>query len=561
MTVTFNLIDAPWIPALRRAGDRPALVSLRGALNDASQWREIHADSPLTTAAVHRLCLAVLHAALRGPENPKQWKKWWHDRHWDARRLNDYLDEWQPRFDLFGKYAFWQVKEGVLDKDEPAMFLGIGADRNMGTLFDHRTAADAPPLTLRQAAQALVTAQTFKLGGGVSGGGFPNFTDAPWARGVIFFAEGDTLFETLALNLVRYPLEPSVFKYQTDDDLPVWERDDPFKRKHDAPRGYLDYLTWPSRRIRLTPPVETSEGWRVTRIQIAQGLPSPKELKDPAKRNYDIEKPKPKQAPFAPLKFESGRALWRDSATLYSWRDKKLHRPHVCNWLAELANPVNRILDSSQHLRLMAFGMATEKANIHFARAERLPLPLSFLTDENLVGKFSEATEMADKTGDALQRTLYTLAAGLTDVEYNPAPARARTPAAAEEKPKKRKKWEQDEEEQEEEKKPKADEKLVKIVNSWGRDAPFWDALEGEFERFVNALDAARDNAEGRAQALGAWQKALRRAAFETLDSAQRYVGDSPRALRAGVAARGYLAFQLGSVLPQAKPIQQEENA
>src|SRR5207247_9047327 len=122
----------------------------------------------------------------------------------------------------------------------------------------------------------------------VQGGGQPNFTDAPWARGIAFLAEGDTLFETLALNLVRYPPDAGAFKYQTDDpdeDVPVWQRDDPFKRRHDTPRGYIDYLTWPSRRIHLLPPLETPRGWVVTRAQVAQGLPLPKDLIDPAKRN------------------------------------------------------------------------------------------------------------------------------------------------------------------------------------------------------------------------------------------------------------------------------------
>jgi hypothetical protein len=381
----------------------------------------------------------------------------------------------------------------------------------------------------------------------------------------VFLAEGNTLFETLALNLVRYPLDPSAFKYQTgdpDEDIPIWERAEPFNRKRDTPCGYLDYLTWPSRRIRLMPPVETPDGWRVTRMQIAQGLVLPKDLQDPAKRDRINEKPKPKQAPFTPLRFESGRALWRDSATLVNWRDKQIHRPHVCDWLGELSNPLNRRLDSSQRLRLIGFGMASDKANILFTRAERLPLPLPFLTNEELVGALSLATEMADKAGEALERALYVLAAGLTDVKYNPIP-KPETPTELKQKPRKgkRKEQEEDEEEPEEEKKAKADDKLVKIVNTWGLDAPFWDVLEREFEHFVNALDMAQDNAEGRTQALVTWQQALRCAAFDTLDSAQRYAGDTPRVLRTGVEARGYLAMQLGGILPQAKPIVEGKTA
>ncbi len=304
MTVSFNLLNDKWISVQRRAGKPPELLSLRETLRDAPGWRAIHASSPLTTAALYRLCLAVLHAGLRGPENPKQWKKWWNDKRWDAC-LDEYLEEWRPRFELFGEHAFWQVKEGVLTQSKPAIFLEMGVDENMGTLFDHRTAINASPLSFSRAAQLLVTAQTFGLSGGKSEKGFPNRTDAPWARGVIFFAEGDSLFETLALNLVQYPLSAQVFKYQTDDsadDIPIWESDDPFRPDNRIPRGYLDYLTWPARRIRLMPPIETDEGWRVARIQFAQGLELPKErdLIDPAKCNRIHKKPKATKSPSCP---------------------------------------------------------------------------------------------------------------------------------------------------------------------------------------------------------------------------------------------------------------------
>ncbi|MBI5033529.1 MAG: type I-E CRISPR-associated protein Cse1/CasA [Chloroflexi bacterium] len=571
MTVSFNLLNDKWIPVLRRAGKPPELLSLRETLNYAPAWLTIHASSPLTTAALYRLCLAVLHAGLRGPENPKQWKKWWNDKRWD-KRLDVYLDEWTPRFELFGKHAFWQVKEGVLDKDDAAMFLEVGVDRNMGTLFDHRTALNAAPLSLPQAAQRLVMTQTFKLGGGVSRGGFKNFTHAPWASGIVFFAEGDTLFETLTLNLVEYPLRTSVFKYQSDnakEDIPVWEREDPFKRKHDTPRGYVDYLTWPSRRIRLLPPVETEEGWRVTRVQFAQGLALPKgknaedALQDPAKCNRINEKPKGTQQPVTPLRFESGRALWRDSSMLYDWRDKNLHRPHVCNWISVLANETG-VIDHARSLRLMGFGMAIgdQAANILFARAERLPLAVSFLSNEGLVSALSDVTKMANDTGEALERALYKLASGLADVNYNPFGGEKKD-QDAEEKPRarkaKNKKEETAEEEEEQDKKPKADEKLVKLVNAWGVDARFWDALESEFEKLVWALDHARDDEQGRDAARVAWQHALRQTAFQTFDLAQEYAGDSAGALHAGVDARGYLAWQLGRILPQMKSVQEEE--
>lgn len=60
MTISFNLIDEPWIPCIRLDG-KPDELSLRAVFAQAHQLREIRGDSPLETASLHRLLLAVLH--------------------------------------------------------------------------------------------------------------------------------------------------------------------------------------------------------------------------------------------------------------------------------------------------------------------------------------------------------------------------------------------------------------------------------------------------------------------------------------------------------------------
>ena len=81
-----------------------------------------------------------------------------------------------------------------------------------------------------------------------------NFTDSTCARGVIFFVQNESLFQTLALNLIRYPdrandaVMPCIRL-----DAPAWEMDDPCKPDRSVPFGYLDYLTWQSRRVLLLP--------------------------------------------------------------------------------------------------------------------------------------------------------------------------------------------------------------------------------------------------------------------------------------------------------------------
>ena len=63
----------------RAAGGSPRLRSLADVLLDASRLREIWSPSPLETIALHRLALAVLHAAFvagehrRGPDAASLW--------------------------------------------------------------------------------------------------------------------------------------------------------------------------------------------------------------------------------------------------------------------------------------------------------------------------------------------------------------------------------------------------------------------------------------------------------------------------------------------------------
>lgn len=548
-SASFNLIDQPWIPCLRPGTRQPELFGLRDLLTQAHTLREIYADSPLVTVSLYRLCLAVLHAALRGPKNRNEWSALW-TRRADGFNLADkiglYLDRWHSAFDLFGKKPFYQ---GGLAIDSTAeeesgnsiVFLKMGVDKNMATLFSHYTSQGQHTLTLAYAAQELMAAQIFALGGGVSGEGQPNFTDAPGARGILFMVEGDTVCETLILNLVKYPPAPGEFKYQIEEgDRPRWEQNDAFDKEGQRPTGYLDYFTWPSRRILLSPPEIIQGEPQVVRVRFAHGLSLPKDdVRDPLKREQQKNNPKPNQSPYYPLAFEAGRALWRDSYTLFDQADSKARRPFLFDWLA-----LQTSLDTRHHYRLMAFGMAADQANIDFARAERLPLRLEFLTDGTLVGKLSQATTDSEKVGKALVRALKELAWGL--VENRPLPKEwlAKAPAQATEQPntKKTRGKKATNAEGEDDKNYDYTDKELKsrdaLVNSWGADAPYWSSLETAFWDFTNALANAKDDPMKQEVVLQDWRNILRDQAHVALKRAERYAGDSPRAFKAMAVAQ-----------------------
>jgi CRISPR system Cascade subunit CasA len=207
----------------------------------------------------------------------EQWQQLWEAGSFPARPLEEYFVGWHDRFDLFDRdRPFFQ--DPALRAREPS---GINqlvrelARGNNATLFDH-TSEDPPPLlSPAEVARALIAEQAFAVGGGRSELGYT--TSAPLVGSVAILVRGDNLFETLLLNLVRYdedhPLPGG------EDDAPAWERGTRPSERAPVPDGYLDYLTWQSRSVRLHP----ERDGRVRFMSYAQGrkLAPEQRLHDP----------------------------------------------------------------------------------------------------------------------------------------------------------------------------------------------------------------------------------------------------------------------------------------
>ncbi len=318
MNPTFDLLQSPWVPCIRADG-APVELGLRDALAQAHELRALHDESPLVMAALHRLLLALLHRAF-GPATYDEWATLWKAGQWDAAQLDAYLDCWRHRFDIFDpERPFYQAPDERVKPKSVVSLIHDVASGNNPTLFDHHTEAGGITLTPAQAARMLVAAQVFGLCG--TKGPTMQFTDAPCARGVIFLVQGETLFETLALNLVRYTDDAPLPRWP--DDRPAWEMDDPFTPDRSVPRGYLDYLTWQNRRVLLLPEA-TTDGVVVRQVTIAPALRLDSGVLDPMKHYRKDEKRGP-----LPLPFTEGRALWRDSAVLFRLHDEGHQPPYA----------------------------------------------------------------------------------------------------------------------------------------------------------------------------------------------------------------------------------------
>jgi len=514
---TFNLVDDPWIPCGLETG-RVEELSLRETLLRSHQLRTIAGDSPLVTVAVYRLLLAVLHRVF-GPENEDTWAALWKAETWDEAALNHYLNTWKPRFDLFdAEHPFYQARD---DRVKPKSTISLSHDRASGnnpTLFDHHTEKIGETLTPAQAARFLVTAQAYGLAG--LSGIKQKFTDGTLASGIVFLMQGDTLRQTLLLNMLPYPPDNDLFELHSLEDRPAWEMDDPFTPNRANPFGYLDYLTWQNRRV-LFLPEEINGEIVVKNMTMGPALRHDPSILDPMK-SYSIGK----KGIYKPLAFSENRVFWRDSASLFAFvtdTKQNTRSPTNLKWVGSLASE-RGTLEQHQLYHIIALGMSREpgKQKVYFFRQEQLPISPDYLTDEDLVIALDAALNTAGTVAfDLLQSArLMGMHRQLASVETQWQSQWSRLNVNA-----------------------KAD------INNWiahtGMERAYWASLDLPFQSFIVFLAQEREKARVE------WRHQLRTAAHHAFDLAAESLGADARAFKARVEGEGYLRYRLNEVLGQ----------
>ncbi len=405
MSTSYNLVDEPWIPCRTANGVRQC--GLKETLLRAHEIAELRDASPLVTVALHRLLLAILHRTF-GPASAAAWKRLWDGRRFPAEPLEAYFTQHRDRFDLFDeRRPFYQ--DAAFRAKAPG---GINqlvrelARGNNATLFDH-TAEDPPPaLPPAIVARALIAEQAYAVGGGKSELGYT--TSGPLVGSVAVLIRGETLFETLVLNLIRYP-DTEGFPAE-EDDAPVWERCDRPIDGSPSPNGYLDYLTWQSRSILLH--TDSADlRCRVSALSYAQG-------RKLAPATYDPMVPyRSDEEGDRAIRLSEAKDLWRDSAALFQLKKPDLTRkkngkvfraPEALRWLQQLV--VANYLPRDRAFSLSAIGLCTDKAKVNFWRHDALPLPLDYLTDPALVETLQSALDLADDVAQGLRGATATVA-------------------------------------------------------------------------------------------------------------------------------------------------------
>lgn len=514
MSYSYDLTSQPWVPCKTLDGQYVEL-GLHDVLTRAHELQGIQGDTPPVTVSLHRLLIAVLHRIF-GPKNLKAWEKLWIAKKWDEKAISAYFASVQDHFDLFHeKHPFYQCDDPRVKPKSIINLVPHFASGNNATLFDHKLESEAVSLSPAEAARFLLAMQAFGLAG-LSGLPKENFTDGPLARYSTFLIQGSTVFETLCLNLIRYDMDEGLPFPKTNAkyaDSPAWESEDAYKPIRDIPLGYLDYLTWQSRKLLLLPQLDANGEVEVSRIKVAPGLISSAEhdLRDPMQHYRADEK-----RGWLSYRFREGKSLWRDSSALLSVNhldaEHAARPPLTFEWAARLVG--EGVLDASQTLQIVAMGMASNQAKIDFYKQEIMPLPLEYLGSDELVGalgdELAKAEAVRNKFWGALRRMAELFLAPQADEKDGRKPD---------------------------------PEDMRKLSAHWDMDGQYWAALEIPFYNLVRILPT------NQVHAVSSWRDTLRLSARSAFETAEKMVGDSSRGLKASVKARGQLESGLAQVL------------
>lgn len=403
---TFNLLHEPWIPVLLMSGRQTAL-SLPEVLERAHEVREVADPSPLVTVALHRLLLAVIHRAF-GPRDEAAWERLAQAGRFDVIAVQRYLASVEQRFDLLdAQRPFYQAPGLPGHLAAPVGRLAPEqATGRQATVWDHHQDHEPGAASLARAACWLIAHHAFCLSGCLCDGkrltGVPA---GPLTHAAIFMPAGQSLYETLLINLVTYDPAGHTPLPVVGEDLPAWEQPSP-PSPEAPPAGYLDYLTWQTRRIQLLP---SSDGG-VSEVVVMPG------------RSFNLRS----------LSADPLLAYWRDERLADVWRPVRLNserdwwsqvvqslRPSQGRWrrplvLETLARRSARgALPPGAALGLCVLGLAGEQARVDFWGRERRALPARMLHDPHMLADFEVALQAAQRTYCIVRARLVELAGQL----------------------------------------------------------------------------------------------------------------------------------------------------
>jgi CRISPR system Cascade subunit CasA len=496
---TFDLTTEPWIPVIRVDGMREE-VSLRTVLKEAHTIREIYAGSPLQTIALYRLLQAlILRIDGLAPLDLLEWVDLYTGGSgFEESAIESYFAEWQDKKECFDLIhpdrPFYQHTEPMTKKETPITKLfAARASGNNATLFDHAVDDQKEGVPLSEAARGVVATQSLALGGGRSKPFY--YSDAPFVAGALFWIRGDSLFHSLLLNT-----PPSPDTRMKPGGAPTWERvwkdgqlPEPEAR---AENGYLDYLTWPARRVLLLTETGKSGEAHAVAIKISQG-----DKRDGGENDPVMAFKHSSRSGIYPMKLDKDRALWRDANVVMSVFDMDAGGgPRTLQWVGNHLERTRWWLD--------VFGLVNDQAKIERWEHAQMPVYKQIIESETLQNRLTGALQRSEQQKNNLQEAARECVAHLLEFGkgYGGLSNQGRQDAR-------------------------------ELARSIGVVDRYWSALEEPFMLWLEQLSQTADPEI----AIAEWTRQLYREARSAYDAATGSLGDSARHHRARAAGRDKL--------------------
>jgi CRISPR system Cascade subunit CasA len=420
---SFVLTELPWIPCERLDGSLVEL-STRDVLCEAHALRGIVDSSPLVMAVLHRHVLAVLHRVYDGPKSMAEWSSIARAGKFDVDRVEAYLMSVRDRMDLFHPVWPFAQTTGLLSKFanyvDPIRELEIerSAWGSASTLFSHEHGCAT--MTPARACRALLSQHAFAVGGLIKKPNEPTSASAaPLANAAVVLLIQPTLFRTLVANMMDYRPSDGFPVAGTALDVPTWEAEplplsiDPSQEQDRMPSGWLNMLTWLSRRIELQHDGVSVTGWvRAVGVGRHEGAP-----RDPMLAYRED----PKRG-FVPLGLNPDRVFWRDAGALFEATGKSAKNYIPPQTFSLVTRPaVRAVLGTGIRYQVTLCGQKTDKSKIEMSRRESLSVLSSVLCDPSMREAVVEAVSFAEQCVEALQGGLRAYAlASLTAGDRNP---------------------------------------------------------------------------------------------------------------------------------------------
>lgn len=503
--ISFNLLDDLWIPCRTKTNEY-IMLSIKDVLYNSQEILEISSENPLIGISLYRLLLAILHRNF-GPKNRDEWINIYKKGEWDKKVLDQYFIKWHHKFELFNEpeHRFYQIELPEITKPTPITKINhVLSSGNNAALFDHTWDSDAVSFDKEYAARLLVAYQNYAVGGGRSN---PfNYSHAPMISGIIILIKGKTIFETLMLNLIRYDKNHPFKILDEYGDIPFWERDNKVlceDKKGRNPNGYLDYLTWQSRRIWLNPYLEDGK-IRIKDLYIAQG----EKVKDGWNLDPLMVYKQDKKNKLIPVKLRQDRQVWREiEALLRLDLPEKFKAPMAVEWITNLID-----IPRYKRFNFEIYGLCNDPskaAKLLSWHHSTIPLHLEFLQNQGLVNDVKTFIDKCETIVKILNSTIYLF---LKDFLYPNTESIGKTQRNT----------------------------IQDYARTYQVEIKFWNLIENNFYKLIEDLAQESNNLKNRLILIEIQVESVINIAQNILNSLKEEIKERPRALKSFIQNMGY---------------------